>query len=865
MLPGAEAVRKDEITQWRRAFDLFRLVSSAELPADADSGYASVGGQDESDAVKEKLRQLLSSHQLDDDSGVAEPLDSLIVRLSFSGQSDADDDELDSIMKDKIVGGWRILRRLGRGGMASIYLAERQGVEFRQYGALKLLSLLMLATGGQKRFAREQQFLAQLQHPNIAMLLDGGVADDGTPYLVTEVVEGLNIVEFCQQNSLTVRQRVVLLIQVCEAVRHAHGKLILHRDIKPGNILVNKDGQSKLLDFGIGKLVRDTPESTISQVFTPKYAAPEQLQGAAVSTATDVFGLGTLGLTLLDERLEGHHELASVLMQASHEDVDRRYPSAESLLLDLRNWIENRPITAITDSAAYRFRKFISRNKSLVLMCGSMVLLAMFATASVFWQANAARLEAEKSSILSEFMIDLFADGDLFSGQGPETPISSIMQAGAERARLSLQRTPAAHSEMLRVIGLAQTEFGEYEDAGVNLNLALESADSPLQQARVLGSLGVWQAEQAEYSMGIASMQQALALMGNRLPVSHPDRLEIETDLINFLLFAGEDQKSMDRADRLIATLGSMQDLPASEHANVLRSRAMALTQRGRFEEAIEHLQEALRLVANLQPARPALTAAYLNDLGIAYYYIGAQAKAIDALASSYQAQIEIYGPEHKRVITSGSNLVLTMRAAGQIQRAIELGESVLAVSVQAHGDIHRSTSLARFALALALTDADRHDEAEAQLTASIAALRELEDMRAELPSHLAWQGEVLIRQAKFAEAIAVLLEAESIRDHEFPEVARRYRVASQNRLVQAQAALGNCTVAREYQQNIQDDMDAAEAGLALASDIYLLNCQTTGGEARIHYSEILTALDDVEIDDPSMRAALRWAWEQGF
>ena len=142
--------------------------------------------------------------------------------------------------------------------MATVYLAERRGVEFEQQGALKLLSLLMMASGGRARLVREQQLLAHMHHPNIAMLLDGGVADDGTPYLVTERVNGTHIRDYCSEHALSAHDIVALLLQVCAGVSHAHGHLILHRDIKPSNVMVTFDGQVKLLDFGIGKFAEDS-------------------------------------------------------------------------------------------------------------------------------------------------------------------------------------------------------------------------------------------------------------------------------------------------------------------------------------------------------------------------------------------------------------------------------------------------------------------------------------------------------------------------------------------------------------------------------------------------------------------------------
>lgn len=853
-------MRKQDVTQWQTAVSLYRDMLS--LPEDQRQSHIDSLGVEP--VIQEKLKQLFTASQTADQDPLHARLDSLILRLGSASLSDAEADEIHAAIIGRDIGEWTIVQSLGHGGMASVYMAERRGVEFEQRGALKLLSLLMLATGGAKRFVREQQFLARLQHPNIAMFLDGGVAEDGTPYLVTELIEGVHIRDYCYEHKLSTRQVVRLLLQVCAAVKHAHGHLILHRDIKPSNVMVTNDGQAKLLDFGIGKLADQAAQGTQTKVFTPKYAAPEQQSGEAITTATDVYGLGMLARTLLGESVRQSEELNRVLDMATHTEVSRRYASIESLERDLNNWLENRPVTAVVDSPLYHLRKYLRRHRVGIAAVMAIVLVGVIGILAVLWQANTARIESEKARTLSSFMISLFADGDLLSGQGPDTSISTLMEAGAQQARIELESAPEARAEVLRVIGLAQTEFGQYDEAGENLQTALDSTTNPIDRARVLGSMGIWAAERAEFNQGIAWMKQALEMMTPELSVDHPDRLEIETSLINFLLFIRENQQSMQRADQLVTDIGNLERLSDNDHANVLRSRAMALTQVGRFDEAINDLHKAIELAKNLQPPRPALVAAYYNDLAIAHSYSGSQLAAIDAFSESYRTQSEIYGASHKRTITSGSNLVHVMRAAGQIPQALELGDQVLTASLAEYGLLDRSVILSRFALALVLSDADKNDEADTQMTASIAALRQLDDMRSELPHHLSWRGEILIRRGRFSDAIALLEESESIHQQEFPDEARRYRVAAQRRLVQAYAALGECEAANGYMDSIAEELAAGNADQALATEIYLLNCQQGAQDTSKGYGELLASVSVSSRNnndmDTGLRAALNWA-----
>src|SRR5512146_26048 len=199
------------------------------------------------------------------------------------------------------IGQYRVLRELGVGGMGTVLLAERPLGDTRQKVALKLIRGFPTAQA-RERLARERNLLAELNHPNIAGPPDAGEADDHTPYLAMEYVEGVALHRYCTEHDLDLRARLALFTQLCRAVQHAHQRLIVHRDIKPGNILVREDGTPVLLDFGIGKLLDATDrDATATHVFTPAYAAPEQVAGRAVTTATDIWGLGCV----LHELLSG--------------------------------------------------------------------------------------------------------------------------------------------------------------------------------------------------------------------------------------------------------------------------------------------------------------------------------------------------------------------------------------------------------------------------------------------------------------------------------------------------------------------------------------------------------------------------------
>ena len=350
---------------------------------------------------------------------------------------------------EQVIGSYTLERLLGQGGMGSVWLARRSDGRYEGRAAVKFLNLGMLAVGGLERFEREGNLLARLSHPNIAHLIDAGVAA-GQPYLVLEYVEGEAIDHWCDQRALAVDARVRLFLDVLAAVAHAHGKLILHRDLKPSNILVTREGRIKLLDFGVAKLLEDQPQaesSPVTQVagraFTPEYAAPEQVQGGEATMATDVYALGVLLYVLLVgrhptsvatatpvERLRTLVETepqrlsdsarnidsatarlrsttARQLERALRGDLDNiaakalrkvpaeRYPTVAAFADDLRRFLNDETVSAQADSLAYRIRKFVRRYR-LVVGAASATLLALVAgVIGTTWQAYEARKQRD--------------------------------------------------------------------------------------------------------------------------------------------------------------------------------------------------------------------------------------------------------------------------------------------------------------------------------------------------------------------------------------------------------------------------------------------------------------------------------------
>ncbi|HET9205133.1 MAG TPA: serine/threonine-protein kinase, partial [Burkholderiaceae bacterium] len=396
------------------------------------------------------LRELLAKDSARDGSDLIDRMPVFTIAAEAAGSA--------SFKAGDAVGPYRLLRELGRGGMGEVWLAERSDGHLKRPVALKLPMLSARRSVLVQRFARERDIVGSLAHPHIARLYDAGLADDGQPYLALEYIEGKPITTFCDEAALDVRARIALLRQVMDAVQYAHANLVVHRDLKPSNVLVTADGKAMLLDFGIAKLLQgDQTEAGATELtqlggraLTPDYAAPEQLTGAPVSIATDVYALGLLlceSLTgqraftatnrsalehaiLNDEparpsqrragalsalRRGAAGELDTIVLKALKKAPAERYPTVNAFADDLDRFVRGEAVLAQPDRLVYRLRKFVTRHRVPVAI-GSAVAVALLATSALALvqaiearrQATTAQQETKRAQAVQAFMTDLF-------------------------------------------------------------------------------------------------------------------------------------------------------------------------------------------------------------------------------------------------------------------------------------------------------------------------------------------------------------------------------------------------------------------------------------------------------------------------
>ncbi len=539
------------------------------------------------------------------------------------------------------VGHYLITDVLGEGGMGTVYRAERADGAFERNVAIKLVRRGRLEGIARLRFERERQILARLNHPGIATLLDGGLTEDGQPYLVMELVDGEPITEYARKRKLDVHARIELVIGVTEAVQHAHANFFVHRDLKPSNILVRDSGVVKLLDFGIAHLMPESPEddgaTTRSFLLTPDYAAPEQIRGDAPTTATDVYGIGAVLYELLAlrrpfgqlsarwndlervlrepppplSRSEGLDsatrralggDLETIVQKALHKEPGRRYASAAELGDDLRRYLARRPVRARPDSIGYRLSKFVARNTAASITALALIVSVGLGAAGTVSQAREARLQAERGQAVGDFLFSLFegADPDLNPGE-PVTALE-LLEAGAARVD-SVQAAPETRVDLLRTLGELFGKLGHYDRAEALLRQAADEARNDLQRddpalAATLDALGVRLGLTGDLEESERLLREALAVRERQ--GASPTLMAATRGNLGLTL---RRRGAHEEAATLYRT--AIDELAAESRGDstVFISELMGLAQVYQFEGRLEEAEELLRTVRRLKEA----------------------------------------------------------------------------------------------------------------------------------------------------------------------------------------------------------------------------------------------------------------------
>jgi serine/threonine protein kinase len=643
----------------------------------------------------------------------------------------ADSDESEGALHDR-VGPWRLLRELGRGGMGVVWLAERAD-EFEQRAALKLIKRGMDSEAVIARFLRERQILAQLEHPHIARLFDGGMTADGRPYFAMEYIDGQPLVLWCVQQRIKLEDRIKVFMDICAAVQFAHGRLVVHRDLKPSNVLVTADGRAKLMDFGIAKLLAaDDGNAGTGTGFghdrplTPAYAAPEQLRGDLVTVATDIYSLGVLLYELITERrpfdfsdastpenvartlqtssptapsrlgdakspfssrrLRG--DLDNIVLKALQYQPDRRYRTTDALADDLRRHLAGLPIAARRDSALHRVRKFVARHRIGVLSSALIAVTLVASTAFALLQARDKGREAAASAEVTQFLADLFSGADPALSRGGTVTAQQLLDQGSARLQTELRAEPVVRARLLHTVATTYSALGLYDRAQPLAQEALtlrreytkgdgaELAQSAAELGRILRLKG-------DYAQAEPLLREALRMRQASLSPDNPMVAASLGDLGDLLHDRGEFQKADSEYAHALSLAERSAGADSIETARRLDDRAVNLQDMGKAEDAIASFRRALAI-------REHKLGANHLDVATSFYHLG---KALDDAGDDVSAE---------------PNMI----------RALTIRRSVL-------GESHPQTATAELALADIQDGLGRTDDAERHAQAALSVFRQ--------------------------------------------------------------------------------------------------------------------------------------------
>ena len=645
--------------------------------------------------LREEVASLLEAHQAAERSAALASPFAPRPGLSLVGQA---------------LGPYRLRAVIGQGGMGSVYRAERVDGQFEQQVAIKLVLPHRATPELLQRFHHERQILARLTHPHIARLLDGGVTDDGAPYLVMEYVDGHPITAYCEAQQLSIPERLTFFCTVCNAVAYAHQNLIVHRDLKPDNIFVAPAGEVKLLDFGIAKvLAEEAPGPTTRTgrfVMTPAYASPEQVRGEAITTATDVYQLGVLLYELLTNRppfdLKGLSpsaieqvicttepespsrrvartadaalagplagDLDTIVAKALRKEPEHRYASAKLLRQDLRRHQQHLPVMARPHTRRYRASRFVRRHRIgvavgavvAVLVAVVLVLILRFSLATAAHadalaeERDRAQAEADKAEQINTFLQGMLSAADP-AADGRDVRVVDVLGSASATIEETLDDQPAVAAALHRTLGLTYQNLGLYDDSETHL-------------------------------------REALALRQTHLPTLHTDRAQSLKDL--GLVFHWQGRLDSARTYYLQG-LERFRAIGARSvgYAEALNDYGTLLLDEARFAEADELFREALSIYREMDTADESVVAA-LNNRALAMHSLHRLPEADSLYQEMLALQQQVMGPTHPDVAVALGNLAWLRLEREDRAGADSLFRASLALRRATLGDAHPSVGL---------------------------------------------------------------------------------------------------------------------------------------------------------------------------
>ncbi|VAX19949.1 Adenylate cyclase [hydrothermal vent metagenome] len=735
----------------------------------------------------DEVKSLITSYETTDDFLEIASTDKLIF---------SQDKNQPNPMIGKHIGSYLIEGEVGFGGMGVVLIGKRDDKEFEQKVAIKILKQGLSTKYLVKRFETERQILANLQHPNITKLFDGGKTEDGLPYLVMEFIEGIPITDYCCENNLSIRERLKLFTTICSAVQYAHQNLIIHRDIKPANILVNTQGRPKLLDFGIAKLLDETimlgnAELTQTKMWhlTPEYASPEQILGENITTSSDIYSLGVLLYKLLtgcqpykitnnsplviskiitedkiikpseiqktkdsasnpEVRKENNAKISNMLkgdldniiLKAMRKDPAQRYRSAQEFIDDIDRYLNGLPVTARQDTISYRFSKFVKRHKVGVTLFLLFNILVFLSIAAIIYQGKIAAEERDKAKIenkkfekVNSFLQQMLSSVDP-SEIGRDVKVYDILAKAANDVETELSDQPEIEASIRSTLGNTYVNLGEYDKGKPFLDKALSIN---------------------EKIFGKESEQTAQSLH----------------DLALYYDWVGDYKIADSLYSKSIEIFRKVLKEPTERFADALNDYAITTMNFGYYEKADKLYNEAIDIALSLYGEKNRNTAVFMNNLALNSLDAGNFDEAEKYFKKSLAIIIELLGENRPEVGSNYNNLAYLYVIKKEYKLAEEYLQKSYQLKLALKGKDHSDVGLALNNLGVVNIRMGNYAEAEKYLLDGVKQYRKTLD-----PDHpyvalsQYWLGKVYLETEHFDKAEDYLRKSLKTRIKKLPE-----------------------------------------------------------------------------------------------
>jgi serine/threonine-protein kinase len=785
--------------------DLFE--QALEQRADARAAWLDAHCSDP--AQRDAIERLLATDAAADAHLLDRSFDDLLGRIPETETEDA------APPSGTRIGPFTLHEKLGEGGSSIVYRAEREQAGVLQVVALKLLRRGLYVEHERRQFRDERRALAQLRHPGIAHLIEGGVTDAGIPYIALELIDGTPITEHVREHGLDLRQRLGLFVAACRAVEAAHRALIVHRDLKPSNVLVTRDGAVKLLDFGIAKLLDAEPGTdathTAHRAMTPGYAAPEQFSGGQITTATDVYALGVL----LGELMTGHRrthgdtrtpssqvsadtapgvlpapapkmrrqlrgDLDNIVLKATAEEPELRYASAAMLADDIERYLVDQPVVAHPPSAWYRTRKFVARHRGGVATTFAFLLAIIAALGLAVWQARVARTQtgvaraqAQRAEAVREFLIGVFEHASPDESGGKPISARELLEKGERQVDSGLREHPVLQADVLALLGQLYIEISDFKRANALLARALSASEQdgfPLDvRVRVLLGMASIEVETDAYDAALAHAREALAIL------TRPENANAEAtanahQLITQSLIGKGDNADVEPLVRASlqqdqAALGNNNEYVADQWLQL----GVRLGELGRYDESDAAFRASIDSYRAVFGENSNRVAHALNEFSNMLDDKGDLAGSEAALRRALAIRTETVGPNHHDTLTVANNLLAVIEIEGRFAEALPQRIESLAKADRA-GTLHgRDLVAIHNAIGRDYRELGRLAESDEALHKALSITAQTQGPRSpwrvatlgHLARNDASRGDYAEAEARFREALSIMAENE--------------------------------------------------------------------------------------------------------